>query len=137
MCTCLVSYSFIIFTALTILAFYAANITIISTTMGWEIEFGVGIFYLIFLLLHTVSAIPGIESRNSFYRLLRTIIFPGNIITFPEVLLADACTSLSKVFKDLGISILAIYVYFRNQQIIDYHDSSMILVALLASWPFW
>jgi len=132
-----VSVSFVIISALSLLALYALDITILSTTMGLSIEYGVFTFYVIFLISHFVPIMPGIENRTAFYRLFRTIIFPGNVITFPEILIADACTSLSKVFKDFGISLFAIYAYFTEQNILEYHNSSMIMVALFASWPFW
>lgn len=80
---------------------------------------------------------PGEECRTSFNRLLKTVFLPGAVITFPEVLLADALCSVSKVFKDFGTTLVAIYAAFAHHNILEYHNSAMILVALLASLPFW
>lgn len=78
-------------------AVYATTITLFST-LGLAVETGVLIFYAILLLAHTLpAAIPGQETKASFYRLLRSVFFPGSSVTFPEVLLADALCSLSKV----------------------------------------
>ena len=76
-----------------------------------------------------------LEHRASFLRLLRLIAFPGDSISFPEILLTDALTSLSKVFKDVGVTLVAIYAQSQGQPMVLYHEQGMLLVALLASLP--
>lgn len=81
--------------------------------------------------------LPGKDNQTTFYKLLKVVFSPHNTITFPEVLLADALCSISKLLKDFGTTAVTVYAYFRRENIIVYHDSAMILVALLASLPFW
>ncbi len=81
--------------------------------------------------------IPGQEMRSAFYRLLKLVFFPSVSISFPEVLLADALTSLSKVFRDLCITGLVIYCYIMNENIIAYHDLGIFSIALISSLPYW
>ena len=59
-----------------------------------------------------------------------------SVMPFIEVLLADALTSLSKVFKDFGITIITLHAYFQDVSITTYHNQGMILLALLATVPF-
>jgi len=80
---------------------------------------------------------PFAESMNHIWRLLRLCFLPGATITFSEVLFADALTSLSKVFKDMGTTIIAVYCYANGTNILDLHNHAMILIALLASLPYW
>lgn len=110
--------------------------TIISTALGFSIEAGLTFFYLVVLCVHLIPSLPGIENRSTFYRLVTLMFFPQNTITFPEVLLADAFCSLSKVLKDAGITVVALYSYVQGSGIITYHDNAMLLTALLASLPF-
>ena len=105
--------------------------------LGMTVESGVTIFYLLLCVLLITPSIYGQEVRGSFFRLLRLVFFPSNSITFPEVLLADAMTSMSKIFKDLGVTFVAIYSQYYNGKIWEYHEIGMILIALLASLPFW
>lgn len=88
-------------------------------------------------MAHFVPWSFGQDHQYSFYRLLRTVIFPGHTVTFPEVLLADALCSVSKVLKDFGTTVVVIYAALQQKDIIVFHDSAMIIVALFASIPFW
>lgn len=118
---------------------YAVTITLFSNVLGFSVESGVAIFYILLVGSQTLLplTLPGQETKVSFYRLLRTIIFPGSSISFPEVLLADALCSLSKVFKDYGVTIIAMYAHFSGKMVVDLHEEGMILCALLTSLPFW
>ena len=90
--------AFTFVTSCILAAAYAAIITLFSNALGLAVESGVLIFYAIILLAQMLPAtLPGQETKTSFYRLLRTVFFPGTTISFPEVLLADALCSLSKV----------------------------------------
>ena len=134
--------------------FYAVNMTFFTSGLGWTIEHGITWFYIIAVLVYILPYIYTIsnpkagtstsiyptfmeEHKTTFNRLLRTVFFPGSTITFPEVLLADAMTSVSKVLKDFGTTLVAVYAIITRKNVIDLHDSAMILVALLASLPFW
>lgn len=119
------------------LILYSIDITLLTNGMGWTLEQGISVFYVVFLIIYFIPTIPGEENKTSFNRLLRIVFFPGATISFPEVLLADALTSISKVLKDFGTTLVVIYATFSNRNILEFHDSAMILVALLASLPFW
>jgi hypothetical protein len=69
--------------------------------------------------------------------LLYLVFFPNGTVTFPEVLLADALTSMSKVLKDFGVTLIVIYSKITGTDIIALHDVGMIIVAIFASIPFW
>ena len=118
---------------------YAVTITLFSNVLGLTVEAGVTIFYVLLILSQTLlpANLPGQETKASFYRLLRTVFFPGSTISFSEVLLADALCSLSKVFKDYGVTIIAIYANISGASVVDLHEEGMLLCALLASLPFW
>lgn len=116
---------------------YSLVMTICSSALGWSIETGMLLFYLLAACGHLLPMLPGKDYQSSFYKLLKVVLFPQNSITFPELLLADALCSISKLLKDFGTTAVTIYAYFRRENIILYHDSAMILVALLASLPFW
>jgi hypothetical protein len=111
--------------------------TFISNVFGLSVEMGITSFYVIVLFINAVPRLPGIDTKISFIRLLKMIFFPGTSISFNEVLLADALTSLSKVFKDFGVTLIALYCYFFEHSIINYHEVGMIIVALLSSLPYW
>lgn len=115
---------------------YAIIITMFSNALGWTIELGMMLFYIFAVVSQFLPFVPGADNRNAFFRLSKAIFLPGGTISFPEVILADALTSLSKVLKDFGTTVVAIYAHTSGKDILDYHDSSMILVALLASLPF-
>lgn len=59
-----------------------------------------------------------------------------SVVPFVEILLADALCSLSKVFKDLGTSAIAIFAYVSGTNVTSYHYSGMVIVALMASLPY-
>lgn len=111
--------------------------TIFSTSLGLTIETGVALFYLLVTLIFCIPKLPFADSMNHIWRLLRLCFFPGTTISFSEVLLADALTSLSKVLKDLGVTIIAVYCYLKGASILDFHNHAMIFIALLASLPYW
>jgi len=117
---------------------YALVMTLFTNMMGLTVESGVAIFYLAVVLSQVLlpSTMPGQETKASFLRLLRTIVFTGSTISFPEVLLADALCSLSKVFKDFGVTIISVYASVSGRSVVDLHEEGMILCALLASIPF-
>lgn len=134
------SLAYLTYVAITTIAFivlYSIDITALSNGLGWTIEQSIAAFYLLSLIVYFTPIFPGDECRISFNRLLRVVFWPGATISFPEVLLADALCSVSKVLKDFGTTIVAIYAAFSNQNILEFHNSAMILVALLASLPFW
>lgn len=132
----LAPYSFIGLTALFVGVSYAFGMTIITTGLGFSIEAGLTVFYVVMLFVHLIPSLPGVENRSTFYRLVTLMFFPQNTITFPEVLLADAFCSLSKVLKDVGITIVAVYSYTYGTSVVTHHDNAMILIALLSSLPF-
>jgi hypothetical protein len=76
--------------------------------------------------------------RSHFFRILKQIIFPGGTISFPEILVADALCSLSKPFKDLGLTMVIFYshVIQNGRNPVFYHNTGMILIAIFASLPF-
>ena len=117
---------------------YALTMTLFSNMMGLPVESGIGIFYFLLVASQVLlpSAMPGQETKASFFRLCRTIIFPGSTISFPEVLLADALCSLSKVFKDVGVSVIVMYASLSGKSVVDLHEEGMLLCAVLASVPF-
>lgn len=111
--------------------------TLFANLLGMTVETGVLLFYIILLLLTLIPKAPGQEVRLSFFRLIKLVFFPLNSITFSEVLLADALTSISKILKDIGITIIAVTSQLSNTNIVNHHEIGMIVVALLASLPFW
>lgn len=129
-------YSFIVTTSLFLGTVYAFGMTVFSNTLGLTIESALTIFYLFIIFIHMIPSLPGVENRSSFFRLVKLVFFPLNTITFSEVLLADAFCSLSKVLKDFGVMLVAVYSYFNGTDILMHHDNAMMLVALLASLPF-
>lgn len=120
-----------------LLLLYTIIMIFTSTILGVNIEFGIVIFYICISLL-CILPINNIETiRSTFFRLIKVVFFPINNITFSEVLLADALTSISKIFKDISISILLLYCYFSNENIVDYHNVGIVAIALLSSLPYW
>jgi EXS family len=111
--------------------------TLFSNMLGMTVESGVMIFYVLLFVLLITPSIYGQEIRGSFFRLVRLVFFPANTVSFPEVLLADAMTSMSKIFKDMGVTLVAVYSQYSISKIWEYHEVGMILIALLASLPFW
>jgi hypothetical protein len=68
---------------------------------------------------------------------MRQIICPGAVISFPEILVADALTSVSKIMKDIGVTMVVFYAHvMQGESPVMYHDHAMLLIAILASVPF-
>ena len=111
--------------------------TLFSNLLGMSIETGVFFFYCALAVILIAPRLPGSDIRGYFYRLLRLVFFPSSTITFPEVLLADALTSMSKVLKDVGVTCVAVYAHYSHSPIGGHHEMGMVLVAALASLPFW
>jgi hypothetical protein len=107
------------------------------TVLGFPIETSISMFYFLMLLLMMLPLPTAFaETRTSFWLLLRNCFIPGTSIHFSEVLLADCLTSLSKVLKDMGISLFAVWAFMRTDSIVDYHNYAMVCIALLASLPY-
>ena len=117
-------------------ALYGLSMTLTCNLAGFGIEVGVGVFYIIITFAYLISAFPGQDSLYHFFSVTKQVFVPGNAITFPEVLLADAMTSLSKVFKDFGVTLVVIYSRLNGSLPVMSHDSGMLLIAVLASLPF-
>jgi hypothetical protein len=131
---------FTFFVGIVLFIVYAAIMTIISNIMGLSVEVAISTYYLSLIFLVFFSGVcftTGKDTRTSFWKLIKLCIFPGNSISFSEVLFADALTSLSKVFKDFGVTVIAIYAQYMQVDIVSLHDIGMILVAIFASIPFW
>lgn len=111
--------------------------TIFSNSLGFSIESGITIFYMLTIMVLWIPRLPFSESLSHLGRLLRQCLLPGPTVSFPEVLVADALTSLSKVFKDLGVTAVAVYCAVYGMSPIELHNQSMILIAVLASLPYW
>lgn len=127
---------FVVMTATFFSIVYGFNMIIVCQFMGIDVEYGVLTFYSL-LLLSFAPFFPGHDSRMYFFRILKQIMFPGARVTFPEILVADALCSLSKIFKDLGITMVVFYSgVYGDGPIVIYHNQAMILVALLASLPY-
>lgn len=123
--------------ALILLFLYAFNMTLFPNVLSLGVETGISVFYFFFILILFLPGLPGHETKNSFMKLIKMCIFPVASVSFAEVLLADAFTSLSKVFKDFGVTIIAIFAQLSGVEIVRCHDFGMIFIALLASFPFW
>jgi len=130
-------FAFIFSTAVFLCTLYAMHMTLFATSLGLTIETAIGLFYLLIACVLCIPRIPFAESMNHIWRLLRLCFFPGATISFSEVLLADALTSMSKVFKDFGVTMVAVYCYANGRNILDFHNHAMILIAVLASLPYW
>jgi len=129
-------FAFIFGAALLLSVEYALSMTIFSTSLGFTIETGVSVFYALLVLI-VFLPLPFAETRTGFLKLLKACFFPVGSVSFSEVLLADAMTSVSKVLKDFGTSIVVVYAYYRAQDVVDLHNYAMIMIALLASLPYW
>lgn len=126
---------FVITTALFYAVLYGFHMTYVTQYIGIDVEYGVMAFYA-FVLLSFAPFFPGHESRMYFVRVMKQIIFPGSKVTFPEIMMADALCSLSKLFKDLGITIVMLYSGVYGGSGVTYHNQAMIFVAILSSLPF-
>ena len=115
---------------------YAICMTLICNILGYSIEIGIATFYVLVSSLYAFAKFPGDDSIAHFFQITKQIFVPPNTIAFSEILVADAFTSLSKVFKDFGVTIVVIYSKFMGLSPVHSHDSGMLLVAILASLPF-
>lgn len=132
-----VSTTNIFITAILLTVGYALNMTLLSTGLNFSVESGVTTFYFIIFIISMLPNLPGQEMRHQFFRTFLKVFFPGTTISFPEVLLADALTSMSKVFKDIGVTLIALYAHHTSSDIVIYHETGMIIMALLTALPYW
>jgi hypothetical protein len=133
---CIVSVGFVFISAVVLAITYGLSMTLTCNLAGFGIEVGVGVFYVLITIAYFVLAFPGQESLHHFFSVTKQVFVPGSTISFPEVLLADAFTSLSKVFKDFGVTLVVIYSRLNGSLPVMSHDSGMLLIAVLASLPF-
>lgn len=131
------SLSFIFITGVLLAIGYALCIGILTNLLGYSVEIAISFFYVLLTITLCIPGLPGFDLRSSFFRLLKTCIFPNSTISFPEIILTDGLTSMSKVLKDFGVSLLVIFCRYNDVEIVNFHNSGMILIALFASWPFW
>lgn len=128
--------SFAFMWAFILLALFLVSITVLSNVLDYQIEYTMTIFYLFGVAAFFIPFIPYQDTKSSFFRLLRNCVFPVDKIAFSEVLLADALTSLSKVFKDFGVTLISIFAVMTHQSVIKIHNEAMIVIAIMASAPF-
>ena len=127
---------FVLATALFYAALYAFHMTWTCGFFEMDVEYAVFIFYS-FVLMSFAPFFPGHESRMYIFRVLKHIIVPSNTISFPEIMVADALCSLSKIFKDFGITLVVLYAdLYSGVNGIDFHNQAMVLFAFLSSIPF-
>ena len=91
--------AFTFYWSLALLGFYIIIMNLLTNLLSLSIENGILILYGIFIILFAIPSLPGQETKNSFLKLVKQCFIPGTVITFPEVLFADALCSLSKVMK--------------------------------------
>lgn len=133
-----VNISMVFYTSIILMGLYILTMTTFSSAFNLDVEAGISLFYFTLFLLSVLPfSVPGSEYRIQFYRLLKIVFFPTNVITFPEVLLADALTSMARTFKDIAVTILVLYCHFMNENIIHYHDFGILSIAILTSLPYW
>jgi hypothetical protein len=123
--------------ASTLLCVYAITITISAKMTTYGITVSMAIFYAVLFVLAVVPGVPWAEERRYWLRFMKQIILPVGPIAFKEIMFADALCSMSKVFKDFGVTAVAIYAMYAETAVVDYHNSAMIFIAVLASIPFW
>lgn len=100
--------SFIFATSILLATHFAFHVNLFSSSaIGLPFASEVAIYYCALVVIYWIPGVPGLETRNSFFRLVRLVFFPGGSITFPEVLLADAFTSISKVSVLLSCVLLS------------------------------
>jgi hypothetical protein len=134
-----------------LLYYFVLMFVMTSETFGYSIEVSVLVFYTTtFFWLYYISTISSSgtptsptttgQSTSSLLASLLNLIHdtfsPGSHIAFSEVLFADALCSLSKVFKDIGVTVIAIYSRISGTPAVNAHNLGMILIAILASMPF-
>lgn len=129
---------FVVVTAIALSSLYALDITVSTRFFGLSIEFGVGLYYSLVFLVSSffVSFFPWRENYYYLTRLMRSVFMPGSSVSFAEILFADALTSLSKVLRDVGITLIAIYCSLVRTDIIKYHDFGIVLLTVFTAMPF-
>ncbi len=115
---------------------YAIVITTSSKMGSFGVTVSMAVFYGVTMLLAILPCASCGEYRGYCTRLLQAVFWPKGSVSFAEILFADALCSLSKVFKDVGVTVVAIYAMYRQTDVVEYHDSAMIFIAILASLPF-
>lgn len=110
--------------------------TVACNLAGFDIGVGIAFFYIAITILYFFAFVPGEDSMSHFFNLTQQIFILPTTISFPEILLADAFTSLSKVFKDFGVTVVVVYSKAIGMNPVENHDFGMLLVAVLASLPF-
>jgi len=128
---------FSLMTAIFMSVLYGFHMALSRGLFETSTEVAIVSFYVL-VCVTALPCFPGSEHRSHFYRIMRQIIFPGATISFPEILVADALTSVSKVLKDLGVTFTVFYARSlqSGQDPVLYHDPAMLLISLLASLPF-
>ena len=61
---------------------YAFNMTVLSNALGLNVELAILIFYSLVIVIFFLPGTPGIETKNSFFRLVKIIFQPQSSITF-------------------------------------------------------
>lgn len=120
-----------------LLCIYALTVTVSSKLASQEVVVSMASFYAIILFLFFVPYAPWADDRSYWLRFFRQIVMPADKIAFREIMFADALCSVSKIFKDFGVTVVAMYAMYNNSEIVEHHDTAMIFVAVLASIPFW
>ena len=126
---------------------YTVTMLLFVQMAGSTIELAITLFYGMMAIFVMTLAQPGfavlapaeahlMENRSTFFRLCRNVVLPGQTVAFAEIVFADALTSMSKVFKDVAITIIAVYSNVSQTPITDLHEEGMLLVAIFASIPF-
>jgi hypothetical protein len=131
------SISYLLYSASFFGLLYGIIIVSIANFLSASVEMALLSFYISTFTLLMIPSLPGQEGRAAFFRLMYQVLFPITSVSFAEVVLADILTSLSKVLKDIGFTLVIIYSKVTKTDIIDHHESGMILIAVLASFPLW
>lgn len=90
------------------------------------------------MLVFGYILVPCCPSRDNYtfiLRLFKNMIVPGTLVTFPEILFADALTSITKTFKDIGVMLIVVYSRLSGADIVAQHDQCIVLITLLTAIP--
>ena len=131
------SLSFVFSSAIALALLYLLILASLANYFYASVEIAILVFYALTFIMFLLPNLPGQEGRTSFSRLLYQVFFPAHSISFAEVILADIFTSLSKVFKDVGTTAIVLYARARKTEVVEHHELGMLLIALLASLPFY
>lgn len=101
-----------------------------------SVEYALALFYLSCITFLMFPYCPGSENYNFILRLFRNSFVPGTLISFPEILFADILTSLSKVMRDFGMTLIVLYTRVIGADMVAFHDFGILILALLSSIPF-